>query len=111
MEVKTQYKGRQYTGVELYAGDVRRYFPKEAVVIELLLDHLLIQCGLKREFWLGQTEIRDPRLCAWLESKNFNSRPGEAPVPLALIPSGKNRFRLQPSKTRARQSLNRSSFD
>jgi len=92
MVVKTRCKGREITGVEVGAVNVRRYFPKEAAEIELLLDHLQIQCGLTPDFWQGDTEIRDPRLRAWLESKNFNGRPGEAPLPLALIPSGKNRL-------------------
>lgn len=96
MVVKAQCKGREFTGVEVGAGNVRRYFPKDIEVIELHLDHLLIQCGLAPAFWRGQTEIRDPRLCAWLKSKNFHGRPGQAPIPLALIPSGKNCFRLQP---------------
>jgi hypothetical protein len=96
MLVKTQCKGREFTGVEVGALNVRRYFPRNVEVIELHLDHLLIQCGLAPGFWQGHSEIRDPRLCAWLESKNFNGRPGEAPIPLALIPSGKNCFRLQP---------------
>ncbi len=96
MVVKTQCKGHAYTGVEVGASNVRRYFSRDINVIELHLDHLLIQCGLSPDFWLGQTEIRDPRLCAWLESKNFNGRPGDAPIPLAMIPSGKNCFRLQP---------------
>jgi hypothetical protein len=59
---------------------------------------------LSPDFWLGQTEICDPRLCAWLESKNFNGRPGEEPVPLAMIPSGKNCFRLQPIAANRRAS-------
>ncbi len=96
MVVKTHCKGRAFMGVEVNASNVRRYFPEGADVIELRLDHLLIQCGLAPAFWHGQSEIRDPRLCAWLESKNFNGRPGDGPVPLALIPSGKNCFRLQP---------------
>ena len=96
MVVKTQCKGREVTGVEIGAGNVRRYFPRDASVIELHLDHLLIQLGLNPDFWQGQTQIRDPRLCAWLESKNFHGRPGDAPIPMALIPSGKNCFRLQP---------------
>jgi hypothetical protein len=97
MVVKTHCKGRTFTGVEVDAINVQRYFPRDADVIELRLDHLLIQCGLAPTFWQGQSEIRDPRLCAWLESKNFNGRPGEAPIPLALIPAGKNCFRLQPA--------------
>ncbi len=105
MVVKTQYKGREITGVEVGAGNVRRYFPREAHVIELHLDHLLIQLGLKPDFWQGQTQICDRRLCAWLESKNFHGRPGEAPIPLALIPSGKNCFRLQPVGEHARPRI------
>jgi hypothetical protein len=96
MIVKTQHKGREFTGVEIGATNVRRYFPKDASVIELHLDHLLIQLGLTPEFWQGNAQICDPRLCAWLESKNFHGRPGDAPIPLALIPSGKNCYRLQP---------------
>ncbi len=96
MVVKTHCSGRVFTGVIVSALNVRRYFSRDSAVIELQLDHLVIQCGLKPDFWQGHTEIRDPRLAAWLESKNFNGRPGDAPVPLAMIPSGKNAFRLQP---------------
>jgi hypothetical protein len=51
---------------------------------------------LEPDFWQDQPEIYDPRLCAWLESKNFHTRPDRTPIPLALIPAGKNSFRLQP---------------
>jgi hypothetical protein len=95
MVVKTHLTGRKMTGVEIGALNVRRYFSPESLEIELLLDHLQIQCGLAPEFWHGDTAIRDPRLSAWLESKNFGGRPGDAPIPLALIPSGKNCFRLR----------------
>jgi hypothetical protein len=61
----------------------------------LQLDHLQIQCNLEPDFWHGHPEIYDPRLCAWLESKHFNPKPGHASVPLALIPAGKNSFRLR----------------
>jgi hypothetical protein len=64
MIVKTQQKGHEYTGVEIGAGNVRRYFPRDASVIELHLDHLLIQCSLHPDFWQGQTQICDRRLCA-----------------------------------------------
>jgi hypothetical protein len=96
MVVKTHHIGRKVTGVEVGAVNVRRYFPRETVEIELLLDHLLIQCSLSPGFWNGHPEICDPRLSLWLESKNCNGRPGEAAIPLALIPSGRNCFRLQP---------------
>lgn len=96
MVVKTQSKGREVLGLQVGASNARRYFSKDSAVIELQLDHLSIQCGLKPEFWDGQAEIRDPRLCAWLELKNFHGKVGDSPVPLAMIPSGKNSFRLQP---------------
>ena len=56
MVVKTQCKGREYTGVEVGADNVRRYFPKDTEVIELHLDHLSIQCDLAPTFWQGQSE-------------------------------------------------------
>lgn len=96
MVVRTQSKGREITGLEVGVHNVRRYFPKGTAVIELQLDHLQIQCGLTPGFWQDQPEISDPRLGAWLESKNFHERPSRDPVPLAMIPAGKNSFRLRP---------------
>jgi hypothetical protein len=95
MLVKTQCKGREYTGVDVGAGNVRRYFPKQIQVIDITLDHLQIQCDLAPGFWNGHPEITDPRLSAWLESKNFHGAPGQGPIALAMIPSGKNSFRLE----------------
>ena len=95
MVVKTQSKGHGVTGLNVGRDNVRRYFPKETKNIELQLGHLRIQCGLKPDFWQGQPEIYDPRLCAWLESKNLHS-PTNRTVPLAMIPDGENSFRLQP---------------
>jgi hypothetical protein len=96
MVVKTQSKGRGVMGLHVGASNVRRYFPRHLAVIELHLDHLQIQCGLRPDFWQDQPEIHDPRLCAWLESKNYHTRPDRTPVPLAMIPSGSSAFRLQP---------------
>jgi hypothetical protein len=96
MVVKAQSKGRGFTGLHVGAANVRRYFSKDISVIELQLDHLQIQCGLDPAFWQDEPEIHDPRLCAWLESKNFGTRADRTPVPLVLTPSGKNSFRLEP---------------
>ncbi len=104
MVVKTHRMGRKVTGVEVGALNVRRYFPPDMAEVELLLDHLQIQCGLDPGFWKGEPEIHDPRLCAWLEAVNFNERLSDPPVPLALIPSGKNCFRLQPLARRSQQT-------
>ena len=96
MVVKAQSKGRGLSGLHVGMDNVRRYFPKNVSTIELQLDHLRIQCGLAPDFWQGQPEIFDPRLCAWLETKHMHGNSTRNPVPLAMIPSGDNSFRLQP---------------
>jgi hypothetical protein len=96
MVVKTQSKGRGITGLHVGVNNVRRYFPKHISSIELQLDHLQIQCGLKPGFWQDEPEIFDPRLCAWLESRHMHTKLDRTPIPLAMIPEGKNSFRLQP---------------
>jgi hypothetical protein len=101
MVVKTQSKGRGVTGLHVGANNVRRYFPKHISSIELQLDHLQIECGLKPDFWQGEPEIFDPRLCAWLESRHLHTKPDRGPIPLAMIPEGKNCFRLQPVRGNA----------
>jgi len=105
MVVKTQSKGRGLTGLHVGATNVRRYFPRNISIIELELDHLRIQCGLGPAFWQDEPEIYDPRLCAWLESKNFHTRPDRTPVAMVLIPAGKNAFRLQPIRLHAEVRL------
>jgi len=95
MVVKTQSRGHGVTGLHVWTDNVRRYFPEGTTNIELQLGHLRIQCGLKPDFWQGQPEIYDPRLCAWLESKNLHGTANRT-VPLAMIPAGGNSFQLQP---------------
>ena len=96
MVVKTQNKGHGVTALHVGSENVRRYFPEGTKNVELQLGHLRIQCGLKPDFWAGQPEIYDPRLCAWLESKNLHGPADRTPVPLAMIPAGDNSFQLQP---------------
>jgi len=95
MVVKTQSKGRGVTGLHVGVNNVRRYFPKSISSIELVLDHLQIECGLKPAFWQGEPEIFDPRLCAWLESRHMHTKPDRTAIAIAMIPEGKNSFRLQ----------------
>ena len=80
--------GHHVTGLKVGAKNVRRHFPKGVTEIELQLDHLCIQCGLAPEFWQDQPEIRDPRLCIWLESKQRTQQTNET-VPLAMIRSAR----------------------
>jgi hypothetical protein len=94
MVVKTQIKGSGVTGLLVGARNVRRYFPKKVSTIELQLDHLRIQCGLTPEFWRGEPEIHDPRLCEWLDFKVFHRVDGRASMRLAMTRSGENTFRL-----------------
>ncbi len=100
MVVMAQCKGREVIGLMVGASNVRRYFPRNISTIELQLDHLLIECGLSSDFWRGQPEIHDPRLCIWLQSKYFNSKSCRAGIPLDLIPSGGNSFRVGPAPIR-----------
>ncbi len=95
MLVKTQSKGHGVTGLYVGTDNVRRYFPKGTKNIEIEIGHLRIQCDLSPDFWQGQPEIYDPRLCAWLESKNLHSTANRT-VSLAMIPAGNNSFKLQP---------------
>jgi hypothetical protein len=95
MVVQTQSKSHGVTGLHVGAYNVRRYFSRKDSFVELQMDHLQIQCWLSPGFWTDQPEIFDPRLCAWLELKHLQGKPGQ-PHPLAMIPSGKNTFRLQP---------------
>jgi hypothetical protein len=95
MLVKTQCKEGGITSLRVGADNAKRYFPRGETTVDLLLDHLEIACGLEPEFWEGEAEIYDPRLCAWLELKNPSRRLGQKEIPLAMIPAGKNAFRLQ----------------
>lgn len=96
MVVKTQCKGREVTGLLVGVHNARRYFPRHISAIELQLDHLRIECGLSPDFWRGRPEIHDPRLCAWLASKEFNGKSCRTPIPLDMVPSGENSFKIGP---------------
>lgn len=95
MVVTSQCIGHRVTGLYVGASNVRRYFSKRITQIELQLDHLRIQCGLAPAFWHDRPEIHDPRLCVWLESKHRDGKL-HAPLPMTMIPSGKNSFILGP---------------
>ncbi len=97
MVVKTQCTQREVTGLYVGSRNVQRYFPEQITDIELQLDHLRIQCGLAPDFWQGRPEIHDPRLCIWIQSKCFYSKPCRAPIQFVMTPSGKNSFKLQPA--------------
>ena len=103
MVVKTQVKGTEVTGLHVGVRNVRRYFPKSSRVIELQLDHLQIQCGLSPEFWHGQPEIHDARLCEWLHFKITHPAGKPKEVRLAMTPAGSNIFRLRPSAMKEKQ--------
>jgi hypothetical protein len=97
MFVQAQCKGHQVTGLRVGAANARRYFPRDIAAIELQLDHLRIECRLSPDFWEGQPEIHDPRLCLWLTSKQLNGNTWRLPVYLAMIRVGENAFRLEPA--------------
>src|SRR6478609_6267466 len=92
MVVKTQINGTGVVGLHVGARNVRRYFPKNVDTIELQLDHLKIQCELPPEFWHGEPDIHDRRLCEWLDFKVFHRISGRTCLRLAMTPSGNNSF-------------------
>lgn len=94
MIVKAQYCGNHVAGLYVGSNNVRRYFSKRNRQVELELGHLRILCGLNPPFWQNKPAIEDPRLCVWLETKHPQQAPSQTEIPLALIPSGKNSFRL-----------------
>ena len=95
MMVEAQSKGPGISRLYVGAANVRRHFPRSVSAIELQLDHLRIECGLKPDFWQGRPEIYDSRLCAWLETRHMNKDRHRTKVRLALVPEGKNSFRLE----------------
>jgi len=95
MVVKTQLRGGEVTGLHVGARNVRRYFPKGVRVIELKFGDLQIQCGLPADFWNGNPEIRDPRLCDWLDFKVIHRTGERKQVKLAMTPAGESVFRLR----------------
>jgi hypothetical protein len=96
MVVTTQCKGHKIIGLNVGAGNVRRYFPKRIPSIELHLGHLHIQCQLGPEFWRDQPEIHDPRLSDWLEAAHLRPSANRDSVQLEMVRAGKNAFRLRP---------------
>ena len=70
-------------------------FSQNVDTIELQLDHLKIQCGLSPEFWRGEPDIHDRRLCEWLDFKVFHRVSGRTCLLLAMTPAGKNSFIVQ----------------
>jgi hypothetical protein len=97
MQVTALRSGREVTGLRVGAANVRRYFPKQVAAIELELDHLRIECGLTPDFWQGEAEIRDPRLCVWLKAKHFHAKPSRPQPSFAMVPSGENCFKIEPN--------------
>ena len=103
MVVTSQCSGHRVIGILVGENNVQRYFPRHVTEIELQLDHLRIECGLEPHFWNGKPEISDPRLGLWLESKDRNGDRRCAPIPLALIPSGRNSFIVGPAQLESGQ--------
>jgi hypothetical protein len=103
MRVNAESKGRGLFELHVGEENARRYFPQSACAIELELDHLRIQCDLTPDFWRGQADIFDPRIGAWLQNKRMHSNLTRTPIPLAMIRSGDNAFRLKPLSSASRR--------
>lgn len=93
--VRTECTRRKVTGIYIGSTNVRRNFPKRTAAIEFELGHLRIGCELEEEFWRDQPRIRDSRLCEWLEFKLYRERKYMTPLPLVLVQSGRNAFKVR----------------
>ncbi len=96
MVVRTECKGRKVTGIYIGARNVRRNFPRKAAAIDFELGHLRIGCDLGPGFWRDPPRICDSRLCEWLEFKLYRERRYMTPLPLSLVQSGRNAYKLRP---------------
>ncbi len=95
MLVKTQRDGSEHTGLHIGAVNAQRYFRKGTQAIDLILDHLEIQCRLSPDFWQGRPEIHDPRLSEWLEFKAGRGGAARAEMELIMVRSGIDSFVLK----------------
>ncbi len=109
--VKAQYRGNRAVGLYVGTDNARRYFPKRARLVELQLDHLRILCGLTSHFWQDMPEIQDSRLSLWLETKLEQADRIQTEIPLTLIPSGRNSFRLRAMERNASARLVQAEVD
>ena len=94
MLVRPQCIGHRITGIYIGASNVRRYFPRHILAVDLEIDHLRIRCSLRPDFWQDAPEIRDPRLSDWLELKQFRTGGSKNSITLSMIPSGEDAFVL-----------------
>jgi hypothetical protein len=101
MVVRTLGSGREVSGLYIGTRNARRHFPRDRQHIELHIGHLHIGCNLTPEFWDGRPEISDRRLGAWLFSRFFHGKASRAPVPIEMVPAGKDAYRLVPFATPA----------
>jgi hypothetical protein len=96
MVVRTECKGNRVTGIYIGASNARRNFRKQVAAIEFELGHLRIGCELGPGFWHDQPRICDSRLCEWLQFKLYRERKRMIPLPLLLVQSGRNAYKVRP---------------
>ncbi len=104
MVVRTQCNGLEVTGLLVGTTNARRYFSKRTRAVQLHLGDVEIECQLTPDFWHGQPEIHDPRLCEWLKFKVFHHQSGRMPIAMDLEQFGLNSFRLLPSSLDGRSA-------
>jgi hypothetical protein len=95
MVVQIQRSGRSVTGLHIGSGNVRRYFPKSRLSVDLEIGHLQIRCKLRPDFWLNEPSISDPRLSLWLEAREPEGKTQQARTEMSLVPMEGESFRLE----------------
>jgi hypothetical protein len=94
MVVNTQCTRHEVIGLCIGATNVRRHFSRGTGWVELHLDHLEIQCRLPPDFWLDTPEIRDRRLCEWLNFKICHESWNRRPTKMEMEQTGTNCFTI-----------------
>ncbi len=105
MVVEIQRNGRSVTGLHIGSGNVRRYFPKDQLSVDLEIGHLLICCRLRPDFWRDVPQISDPRLSAWLEAKEIKNRTPRGRTQMSLVPAKGESFRLEFKKEQRLEAI------
>ena len=83
------------TGLHVGASNVRRYFPRNARLSSCIwiISRYSVGSGLTFRRTSPRFSTRD--LCM-VGVQDYHTRADHAPIPLAMIPAGKNSFRIRP---------------
>jgi len=91
--VVTGWKGGSY-GIRVGRRNVRKHFPPDWEIIEVVIDGQPHIFSLTPTFWTTCPEFRGAVIEKWLKKKGLAPWPPGKPPDLRLLTLGGNRFRL-----------------